>query len=560
LADTDTWGWVFDARGRVALIIAGDLLLMHRTGLAGPKAVYLLVAVLAAVAALPAVREVVRDRSRIADRRMILAAAAIGALAVLSLPVALYHHNSPSNWIRDVSVYGLLAAAPALAIDLRRSAGIRWVSWALIASGTLAAISFAAYWATVRGYASLPGERALLLPSWYLGAALFAYASARAIGTVGRERTIWALVSLAVLFSTVGTGTRSSVILLAAPIVQFALTRHRKGLAIVGCALVLVAGGLALAENRGLDLGGVGNRLTLAATFVRHPTRDQSWKQRVSETRNSLDAWRDSPAIGVGAGHVFEWTYEGIPSSGFIIDTPTGFLAKFGVLGVLVLLGFFAAAALVVRERWRSGHLQVALPFVGLGAVTLCGFPFGMPLEDKGFPVAFLLTYALTLPGAADPPLRAAELRRRAWALAAVVGVACVVAAPIGGRIDTGPKPSILGPDSPPVRVIASYEQALWAGDGTRACALLTPSMRAHYWGSLGRCRAVLSELTPGGTAFAHSRASVPAVVRSNPRTLQVVVTRRDGKASLYRVVRRPDGRWVIADSRQVRKPSTATR
>jgi hypothetical protein len=264
--------------------------------------------------------------------------------------------------------------------------------------------------------------------------------------------------------------------------------------------------------------------------------------------------------LGVGAGHLFESASPGLPQS-FLIDTPAGLLAKFGLVGVLVLLSFLAATALVVRQRLRSGELQRALPLVGLGAVALSGFVFGIPFEDKGFPVAFLLTYALTLPGTADMPLPRTEVRRRAWALAAFVSAGCVIAAAIGGRIVTGSgKPSILGPVSPPVRVIASYEDALWAGDGARACALLAPSMRAHYWGSLDRCRAVLSVATKGGPGWDNSRANAPSVVRRNPRTLKIVLTRRDGRTTLYLVVRNRTGRWIILDSRWGPQRSTETR
>ena len=213
--------WLRDARGRVLLVIVGDLVLLHRSGLAGPKVVYLAAVAVAAVAAIPAVREVFADPARIDDRRLVLTSAAIGALALLSLPVALYYHNAPTEWLRDGSVYGLLAVAPALAIDLRKSAGLRWIAWSLIASGAVATISYVAYWLTRRGYASLPSDRSgVLLPSFYLSAALLSFASARAIATARRERGTWALISLAVFAAMVVSGARTAVILLAAPTLQ----------------------------------------------------------------------------------------------------------------------------------------------------------------------------------------------------------------------------------------------------------------------------------------------------------------------------------------------------
>jgi hypothetical protein len=547
--------WFRDARGRVLLVIVGDLVIMHRSGLAGPKAVYLLLVALAAAAAIPAVREVFRDPARRDDRQLVIAAAAIGILAVLSLPVALARDNAPTDWLRDVAVYGLVAVAPALAIDLRRSAGIRWVTWALIAAGAVGTVSFSANWVMLRGYANLPFDRAgILLPSFYLAAGLMALASGRAIVTTGRERALWALTAVVVFGAMVGSGTRTSAILLAAPLVQLAFSRHRRPLTIAIAVLVVLAVVLAIAANRNINLGVVGNRLASAITFVRHPGADASWQEREAVTRDAITAWRHSPILGVGPGHIF-YLHGGIRDgepAGFQIDTATGYLAKFGLVGIPVLVAFLLTVAAVVRSRVRAGQLDAALPLIGLMAVALCGFAFSVPLEDKGFPIAFLLSYALLLPGRANPPLAAPERRRLALCLTAAVAVGCAIAAAASGRFVPPDTASISGTMTPALRTVATYEHALWAGDGAQACRLLAPSARAAY-GSVTRCDVVLSSAAHGDPSFAGSRADdAVAVAGSHGRTVRIVVHRRNSAIANYLVTRNGAGDWLVLSLRAI--------
>jgi hypothetical protein len=539
-----------DARGRVILVIVGDLVLLHRSGLAGPKAIYLVVVVFATIAAIPAVRDVFADPDRADDRYLALAAAAIGAVALLSLPVSLHFHNAPTDWIRDVSVYGLVAVAPALAFDLRRSAGPRWVSWSLIATGAVATISYAAYWMNLRGYARLPFDRAgVLLPSFYLPAALLSFASAKAIRASERERAAWGGASLAIFAVVVATGTRTSLILLAAPLVQVGLTRHRRALAVGVAVVVLFGAALAIAESRGINLGTVGNRLASTVTFVHKPGSDPSWFERREESRDALAAWRRSPVLGVGAGHQFHWrTFGGVSEQSFLIDTPTGFLAKFGLIGVLVVLAFIAAAARVVSNRLRFNDTSAVLPLAGFFAVALCGWALGVPFEDKGFPIGFLLTYALALPGRRDKPLPAGVRRRRSLVLAAFVAATCVVGALGSGRFTQTPPstPSIEGRTSPALRVVAAFELAVWEGDGVSACNLLTAFAQSRY-GSAGQCQKQLSSAGRGDPRFAGSRVTSTVAVRDgNAKVVQLKVRRRDGRQERY-LVTKVNGNWLIS-------------
>ena len=180
---------------RILVVLVGGIALLHRDGFAGPKALYLAVVVAVVAAAVPSARALREDPARASEWRLVRSAALFGALVALSLAVALRHGSSPVTWMRDASVYGLFAAAPLLALDLRRDAGLRWVRWTLVAAGSTCTASFAVEWIALRGFVDLPVET-ILLPSFYLPAGLLAYSTAR--GLRGGSDAIWWLLATAV--------------------------------------------------------------------------------------------------------------------------------------------------------------------------------------------------------------------------------------------------------------------------------------------------------------------------------------------------------------------------
>jgi hypothetical protein len=555
-----------DARARVLAVVVGAIVLLHRDGLAGPKAVYLAAVAAAAAAALPVANGLRGDRARISEARLVGAAAVVGLMMVLSLPVALAHGTGVVAWVRDASAYGLLAAVPLLALDLRRSAGPRWVIWLLLATGITCTASFVVEWLALREYVVLPID-SILLPSFYLPAGLLAYATARGIRARASEALAWWLVAGAIAGGLAVTGTRTTLIVLAAPVAQLALPGRRRTLAVAltGAALAVVLA-FAAADAVGVDSRGTSGRLTSIGTFLRHPNSDPSWRQRIEEGKDALDAWRESPVVGVGPGHLFRWhDFRGFPHSSFLIDSPAGYLAKFGVVGVIVLAVFAAAMALFVRRRLRAradetGPGTEAL--LGLCTITVCGLVLGVPMEDKGFPLAVLLLTALALPGRPDPIVSAGRLRRNAVAVAALVVLASATAAAVGRSssstsVALRELPSILNGQTPPLRVVGSFEYALWAGDGKRACALLTSTRRARYR-STDRCIRLLSRRGRGDPQFARSRAIGPIGPTHGP-VLRFRVRRRTGAEASYVLRTVAGGRWRISDFGEVGRPSLSS-
>jgi hypothetical protein len=138
--------------------------------------------------------------------------------------------------------------------------------------------------------------------------------------------------------------------------------------------------------------------------------------------------------------------------------------------------------------------------------------------------------------------------RRVRWALAiAVVVVAAAAAAFFTLRGNGNPS------NTAPVRAVARYDEAVAAGDASRACRLLAPEAQAaiataaRAFGAY-TCERILS------VAFAHLsihakqqiRAAQINVVSQDPNRVRVVVSFADGKKGSELWVLHLGNRWLV--------------
>ena len=152
--------------------------------------------------------------------------AALGAICILSAPVAWMHDVAASDWLRDVGIYALLALVPLFVSDLTAEVS----DWRVIAGlfGPLAAastVSFTLEWLYRRRI--LDFDASIGLPSFLFAAALFAFAvSAALLANVRRVRAVSLAVAVAVFGLLMSTGTRTTVVLLAALLPPWAHVEH----------------------------------------------------------------------------------------------------------------------------------------------------------------------------------------------------------------------------------------------------------------------------------------------------------------------------------------------
>lgn len=372
------------------------------------------------------------------------------ALVVVSFPVALLHGAAVVSWIRDAAPYVLVGLVPLLAIDSMQVRDQRLVPGLLIMCGALAALAFALEWLHRRNLSQL-GDVNWILPSFGLGVALFSYAVASVIGMNAVLR--WMPVAAFVMACYVVTGTRTMVVVMGAPVAavlsgSMQTMRMRLARVITGAPLFVLLTflfSLSLAAVSGSDLRAAVARLgtiseaippmesavpaatltsagplpnatltspaplsiaptarpTIRKTAVPTPTYPspaaQSFTERITQSRIALEAFASSPLFGVGLGHEFVWSsVTGRQKRGLSPDTPLAFLAKFGLVGLLVLaLCGVIAGRLWIRTMAMDGWTTERAAVVAFAAVWILHLPLGLPFEDKGFALGTLLLVSL---------------------------------------------------------------------------------------------------------------------------------------------------------------------
>jgi O-Antigen ligase len=384
---------------QIGVVLVGGLVLLHGEDRLTPaKLAYLIVTagvVLNAMAQSFHLRATAIGRS--AAPLVVPSLVLLGMLGISYL-VAAGNDATASDWLRDSSPYLLLAATPFLAVSLRGTSSPGFVEGLLVATGGLTAISFWIYFASRRDLPS-PGSD-FLLPSFYLPAALFAYATTVAIQD-RRRAWLWTLLALGVLSLIFLSGTRTTLIFLAAPLVVLVLSPHRRPV-LARIAVALIA--FVVAWTVALPAAGVGTQEATERLTSTPLAGDQSLRDRSRQTEAARRTWEQYPILGVGPGHFFEWSSFGYTERAFAIDSPVSYVAKFGVLGLLSVVIAGIALTLFCRQRLRDPITREgASALAGFAAIAVAGIPFGVPLEDKGFAFGSLLLLTLALPDRSSP-------------------------------------------------------------------------------------------------------------------------------------------------------------
>jgi hypothetical protein len=390
---------------RIVFVVFGGLLALQSSqSLSAIKVAYLAGVGVALVAALAQRRRA--DAAAVAQLNPLLRMSGLFfALILVSAVPAFAKGTPPTAWLRDVAPYLLFAAVPILALDVGATTSRTLLVRLFAVAGILASISFMVEWLDRRHFANLHVSR-IVLPSGALATALFCYAVSRVLHG-SRGRIPWFALSVFLVSIELVTGTRSSLVVLASlPVIALGARRAtpkrlRRLLAfVVVFAAAVSISAQVVAKLAGADTGPAVQRLESifqpGATF----TSDASFRERKIQTHRAWADFRSDPVFGAGPGHTFIWLDQfGKRHDSFTIDSPLAFLAKFGLLGLAVLLA--AAGSVVVFLRRfamtspEASVLRAAL--MGYAAVWLVFLPLGLPFEDKGFGLGLLFLLALAV-------------------------------------------------------------------------------------------------------------------------------------------------------------------
>lgn len=341
-------------------------------------------------------------------------------LVAVSLPVSMLNDVPQKAWLRDVAPYILVACAPLFALDAQASINARALRRLLVAGGTLGALAFTVTWLTNRGIADL-GFIPVGLPTFLLAATAFAYGTSMFLHG-DRRRFAWVVFTSLVFAMLLSTGTRTTLVLLAAPLVIVVGAKRRLAQRSVRLAVAVpVAALLVFLGAEGVVGVTNANREALAARasllFSTGERRsDRSYIDRLAQTSAAWELFRSSPIVGVSPGTPIVWSDSfRVLQESTTVDSPVSFLAKFGLLG-LIAAGFLVVGFVSMLKRLRARTVTptvIQLALLGYGAVVVGLSLLHNPYEDKGFAMGLILLLALAAREAADSTRTHPERERR---------------------------------------------------------------------------------------------------------------------------------------------------
>jgi O-antigen ligase len=407
-------GWFVwrHAAARLAFVVAGGLLVFHGgTDHLTPAKVGYFAAVALAIISILRQRELYADLRKPSTTIRTLApiVLVLGVLVVLSLAVAHAEHTGLSPWLRDSTAYGLVAVVPLFLWDFERNASRLLGQVALVllvVGGVLSALSLGVQWLGQRGLMSTT-VTLHILPGGSLSGALALFLAVRA-GSISRHRVWYVLGALAIPLGLFLTGTRQALLLLVCvAVVLFTRSEEKRRLLLgLGAAVVVVtiavAALVALGHSGHPGVAKLTHRITSIPHTVAHPNSDPSYRARANEWHVAWRTFKAHPILGVGPGHTFTWNCSDSgcttgTASGYNLDSPLVYLAKFGLLG---LVGFAVVVYSLVhflRARRETAPRDAWLALTWYLVFVAVELPFGWPFEAKDFTLGLLLLGALVV-------------------------------------------------------------------------------------------------------------------------------------------------------------------
>ncbi|HET8778056.1 MAG TPA: O-antigen ligase family protein, partial [Candidatus Limnocylindria bacterium] len=343
--------------------------------------------------------------------------AAITATALM-LPVALIALRHRRSWV------GFVVAAPVLVISIPTLVAllVRRIEWVAVGAPGLPPLRLASE-GTPFGSVAVPPF--VIWPA-FVAAGLIEPAPLRRAIRIG-------LVAVGIPL-TILSGSRSAWLAIGVTavvaLVPWAWRRRRGALHALRRpgARTLLIGAVGI-----VALGG------LAAVVIPRALSVTSLVYRASLWRDTLNAWRTDPLLGIGPGFMPYARQAAAPDFTFPVHQPHSHNLPLGVLGDAGVVGLLAAIVLVVALAWVAGPWRARTPTGREAGLVLIGLGVGGLFEDLTFlpdfnliaivVVAIALTDAgavrwVTLPRGG----RSTALGIGGFAIALTLGTAMVVA------------------------------------------------------------------------------------------------------------------------------------
>lgn len=395
----------------VVFVIGGFLVFQTSTGLSTPKLLYIAATVISVLAVISRLRRTLANDWAMGLRMTLWGCALLaGWIVFITLPwSSSLGAASLSGWFRDATTYLLMPAGVLIGIDAGSRVSVRTARLLTATVGAVSALGFASHWIAVRGLSEADASTNVqnLLSS--LAALAVPLALALTLGlTEDRMHIGWLLFGAAMLMAAVITGTRTSIVLAVALLGVWGsrakrrapLSRILSGVAIMS-AILAAALPLALAAFSSTEA--VMQRMKSVTLILSSGlSSDQSGLARLRAGEISQAIWRSQPWLGRGLGVTFPSLNPGRTSGTFSLDTPWMFLAKFGLVGSVVLA---IAFLLIFSSTQKRSTAWVPAGTVARAAIAawIALLPLASIPEDKGFALTTALIFAMLIAERRDP-------------------------------------------------------------------------------------------------------------------------------------------------------------
>jgi hypothetical protein len=393
---------------RLAWFVGGALLVFQvGEGLTPPKLAYIAGVAVCVVISAVRMRTLLRTSWGRRFKPAVIGASILLAWMLFVTPIqsVVIQGIDPVLWARDALTYILAAAAVFIGIDAASNTSVRLARGITVAVGLLAAAGFSFVWIQGRGYSGSEDIDRAFLAS--LIAVVLPIALCFALGLAGKRLRIWwVALGLFMIVAVLITGTRTGVVLgvtLLGMIGSARMQRISLPKVLMGAAAGVAAFLIVVPFAAGLfsSADDVQARLqSITRALAGEFGRDPSGSMRVRATQIGLDIFADHPLFGHGVGRPFPNLLGDATAAGFSLDTPAMYLAKFGFIGLAVVIPAFIliVAPALRHERGRPWLLEST---AGWGAVFawVALLPLASTTEDKGF--ALSLAMLMMLVGAA---------------------------------------------------------------------------------------------------------------------------------------------------------------
>ncbi|MGH3134085.1 MAG: O-antigen ligase family protein [Gaiellaceae bacterium] len=401
---------VLSARVRVVVVVFGALTVFQSSDeLTTSKLLYLFGLAVAFGAVVFRLPRLVDSRAYHDLAPMLRASVVTFGLVAASLPVSMLNDVPQKAWLRDVAPYILVACAPLFALDAQASMTARALRRLLVVGGTLGALGFTVTWLTNRAIADL-SFIPVGLPTFLLAATAFTYGTSMFLHG-NRRRFAWVVFTSLVFAMLLSTGTRTTLVLLAAPLVIAFGSQHRLAqrslrlaVAVPVAALLVVFGAQGVVHVTNANREALSARADLLFS-TGEKREDRSYIDRLAQTSATWDLFRSSPIAGVGPGTPIVWSDSfNVVHASTTVDSPLSFLAKFGLLG-LIAAGLLVAGFVSMLRRLRARTVKptvIQLALVGYGAIVVGWSLLQNPYDDKGLAIGLILLLAVATREAED--------------------------------------------------------------------------------------------------------------------------------------------------------------